>query len=165
MTWLLQPLDTHVFALLKRRIHAKQEELRAADVNGEMRGTQWLDAIEAGIHEVLVNRDWRRAMLENGATGEFAHLRRRISRFVPQADALPLAPPSDAELREMVGRARPGLAARLTRWAGGAAPPAIEEHVEAPPLLEDVPAVPPPAPPPALPQPIAHRTRSRLRLL
>ena len=49
LTWLLQPLDTHVFALLKRRLGARQARERAAHPSGALPPGRWVALLEEVI--------------------------------------------------------------------------------------------------------------------
>ncbi len=117
VTWLLQPLDTHVFALLKRRLHTTQLVERAASATGVLGPTRWIHILEAVVTDVLVRGDWSRAMHANGLCGNTGALRPRICQALQGQLPLPLVAPSDEELTTILGRRRQGLAERLTRGA------------------------------------------------
>ena len=117
LTWLLQPLDTHVFGTLKRVMHQRQLVLRGADADGLMPGTTWISVIADSVRDVLVGRDWSAAVQGNGLGGDLSRLRSRIASFIPGSLPLPLRPPTEAEIEELVGRYRVGIAGRLLRGA------------------------------------------------
>ena len=169
LTWLLQPLDTHVFALFKRTMHETQLQCRAEAPDGTLPPTQWLRIVETAIRKVLVERTWSASLRANGLTGDTAALRPRISRALGCQLPLPLRAPSEDEICQLLGRRRAGVAAHLT-WQ-------LEPQLALPAVAaaaggEDLPLppLPPPAWPPAAPAaaeaaaPIASRTRSRTRL-
>jgi len=169
LTWLLQPLDTHVFALFKRTLHEKQLQSRSAALGGTLPPTQWLHIVETAVRRVLVDRAWNGSLRANGVTGDTAALRPRISRALGCQLPLPLRAPSEDEICQLLGRRRVGVAAQLT-WllepqlalpAAAAAPGG--EELPQPPLSP--PALPPlPALAAEAPGAIASGTRSRTRL-
>ena len=95
VTWLLQPLDSHVFAKMKRRLRAMQQEARVTASSGTLTTTQWLALVIASVQEMLVDMTWAHAMRGNGATGEWLHLRSRISALLGAVMPLDLACPSE----------------------------------------------------------------------
>lgn len=68
MTWLLQPLDTRVFARLKCRLrqawHAEQVRSRAGQVSSQ----DWLLLVCKAVKEVLCGHPWERAFSDVGLT-------------------------------------------------------------------------------------------------
>jgi hypothetical protein len=66
LTWLLQPLDTHVFAGLKRSLALGQQEIRAQDEHGVVGGCAWIDVLEASVRDVLVAHSHSHAFSSNG---------------------------------------------------------------------------------------------------
>jgi hypothetical protein len=117
VTWLLQPLDTHVFAELKRHLHRIQLEARLASASGVLPPAEWVTLLERAVRAVLVERDWSAAVSGNGLCGSTAQLRARVGDLLQGRLPLPLAPPDDAAMGIIVGRPRVGLAERLTRAA------------------------------------------------
>lgn len=159
MTWLLQPLDSHVFAVLKRTFHMLQLEERSANPRGVVDGVAWIDVLERGVRTVLVERDWSRALVSNGLIHGAGSLRERIRRHLEAPLALPDRPPTEGEMTVLVGRARANLSNRLTR--GAEAVQARRAALPAPAAI--APEEPEPAPA-ALPPDhgaIASRTRFR----
>ena len=168
LTWLMQPLDTHVFGAFKQRLHHVQCSARARSSDGTLPSTAWIDFLETVVREFLVEKSWHTCFHENGLFGIEDALRERIRQAGVISAAIVAAPPTDADLAVILGRRRPGLAARLNR-----APSQLLSHDAAPALSEDTP---PPggdgslvavAAAPALghPAPIASRTRSHMSLL
>ncbi len=115
LTWLLQPLDSHVFGRLKRHLHALQIEARVASDTGVLAPTRWIQLLEQAVHHVLVQQDWTHAVRANGLTGDTHALRARVAEQLLGAFPLPLRRPSDATLALVLGRQRVGLAERITR--------------------------------------------------
>jgi hypothetical protein len=106
LTWLLQPLDTHVFASLKRVLASMQQRERARRPPGPLPSGLWIDLLAEATFQVLVRGDWSRAFGANGLTGETTGLRSRIGRELGASLPLPLQPPSDEELQELAGGRR-----------------------------------------------------------
>ena len=166
LTWLLQPLDTHVFALLKRRLHALQLDARGDSVDGVLHGTEWLGLLCQAVQEVMARANWSAAFAGNGVSAGPATMRGRVLEFLSATLPLPLRAPTHAEVLEVIGGRRPLLPAKLlalpTQLAalGGAARVPIGRRLPPPPL-------PPPAEAPpessssSAPMPISARTRSR----
>lgn len=117
LTWLLQPLDTHVFAQLKQHLHVLQADARAASRSGCLEAGAWVSLLEQAVRTTLVERNWSHAVLANGCTGDFSHLRARVAACLGQGLPLPLRAPDDAEMNAIVGNRRPGMAGRVTRAA------------------------------------------------
>ncbi len=117
LTWLLQPLDTHVYGTLKHRLHQAQLAERSASPTGVLPAARWIDILERVVRDVLVGGRFRDAMQANGLMGSTAMLRRRVGETLLGHLPLPLVPPTDADLTAILGRGRIGLAERLTRGA------------------------------------------------
>ena len=101
LTWLLQPADTHCFALLKRILRRKYHDALLRSVSGEVGIRVIIEGIHAGIREVLQVRSWRDAFATNGWGQRQRCLRPRILRTF-EWDALPVIPntlPTFAELK------------------------------------------------------------------
>mgnify|MGYP001412224705 FL=1 len=70
MTGLLQPLDTYVFAQLKRRM---RQRMLAKRLESEAGGLQWSDVLECAtfaVREELVGKTWCTAMRRAGLHGD-----------------------------------------------------------------------------------------------
>ena len=169
LTWLLQPLDSHVFATFKRRLHALQLEARAAHESGALQPAEWVSLLGDAVYEVLVSRVWTQGFVANGVTGLPHAMRPRVLELLGSACHLPLRQPSADELCELVGRNRPTLPVHLLFW-----PQALLRLGGLAVVPRAVPLPPPPLPPPAEPPPdeggapgapISARTRSRTRLV
>jgi hypothetical protein len=110
LTWLLQPLDTHAFATLKRKLAARQAAERAAAADGSVATCGWIDALRDVVWEVLVAGSWAHCFAANGLSDTTMALRPRISGLINAALPLPLAPPVEGQLQEAAGGRRLGLA-------------------------------------------------------
>jgi hypothetical protein len=117
ITWLVQPLDTHAFAALKRLLHRLQQQARAAAPGGVLAATQWIELLETAVHELLVRGEWRDAIGGNGLLGDTRLLRPRLGELLTGHLPLPLRPPADEDMEAIVGRRRVGLAEALCRGA------------------------------------------------
>ena len=99
LTWLLQPLDTHVFANFKNSLKKK---LQAAAINshdGQVQHVQWIASLAEGIKEVT-QLDCSHAFNRNGLLGDqtnmkaveqnvlSAHFIRDVGRQVPSMEAV-----------------------------------------------------------------------------
>ena len=165
LTWLLQPLDSHVFASFKRTAHRLQLEARASTDAGVLQRTGWIDLLETAVLETLVRRSWARSLVRNGVTGDVSDLRPRVRACLREGRPPEGAPLNDEEMSLLLGRPRVGLARLLCSPfpAEHGAGIADEDGEAVPP-----PPLPPPAHPPPMPAslaeaPIAARTRSRTR--
>ena len=140
LTWLLQPLDTHVFAHLKRRLHALQLDARCASADGVLHGTAWLHLLCQAAQEVVSRANWSPAFVANGVSHGPATMRGRVLEFLSATLPLPLRAPTHAEVLEVIGGRRPLLPAKLlalpTQLAalGGAARMPIGRRLPPPPL-------------------------------
>jgi hypothetical protein len=167
LTWLLQPLDTHVFGAMKHRLHHVQSSARAASTDGTLTRTDWIDFLEQVVHEFLVSRLWHHCFLENGLVGISDGLRERVRRDGGVISDIISGPPTDDSFALILGRTRRGLAARLNR-AGvhnqlrGEEPPLAA--VVAPMPFPDIMAAAAREDVLSAPAPIASRTRSRSAL-
>jgi hypothetical protein len=112
VTWLLQPLDTHVFASLKTNLHALQTHARGAHEGGRLPRGLWINLIEEAVRGTLTERAWAHAFSDNGLATGRGPTRRRIGDAC--GSVLPVAPraPRDEDVQYLVGRAVPKLAAR-----------------------------------------------------
>lgn len=69
MTWALQPLDTHIFAIFKRSLAEKAQAASAASQDGKLSRTILIDCIGQTVMSVLRGRSWKRAFEDCGLTG------------------------------------------------------------------------------------------------
>ena len=106
MTWLLQPCDTYVFAMLKRRMRTSMLEKRLCAAGG---GLSWSDVLEAActaVREVLVRKTWATAVARAGVSGDAADMAAKLQTLLHGSD-LTARPPSLEELATTVGRQGP----------------------------------------------------------
>ena len=77
LTWLLQPCDTHVFAVYKAFMTAAYSELAAASPTGEASEEDWLRLVGRAVRTILQGRRWSNAFVQNGF-GRAAEIRDEI---------------------------------------------------------------------------------------
>ena len=102
MTWLLQPLDTHVFAEFKNLLRRLIMNLRTASKDGTI---AWKDALQAAIqatHAKLVTKSWLRVMQAAGMDVDTSALRPALRNVLGDADLHP-RPPTQEEMRTVLG--------------------------------------------------------------
>ena len=118
MTWSLQPLDTHVFSQLKRKIRellfAYQERLLTTSVPPLERIRQHGQAIKT----ILVDRNWTRTMQRSGFTGDLTAMRPRLRQLL-HPDVPTAQPPSAADLVECLQISFDRAAHHLSVHSGG----------------------------------------------
>ena len=126
-TWLLQPLDTHVFAKLKNEIRQRCFAAVARSASGHMTPCERIRLQGAAIRRILVEQDWSRVMQRSGLAGPAHELRTAVQSFVRDGDAQARFP-SEADLLEVlhmsavrIGRVREALLATVEAAAGDAA--------------------------------------------
>ena len=146
-TWLLQPLDTHVFGPLKTVVHAHQLVQRAEHQHGHLPGGAWLDALQAGVQDIFLRRSWEHAFRDNGLLEHSRPTRTMLANVCGPVFPVPRTPPETETLQRLVGRNVERLAARALsrsmRLNMQAAAPAVE--------VEPAALGPPPLPPPLAP--------------
>ena len=106
MTWLLQPLDTHVFSQLKRRMRKRMLRKRLDSETGKL---AWSDALECAtfaVREDLVHKTWCTAMSRAGLQGEADAVAAKLKTSFSDMD-LTSRPPSLQELGTLLGRQGP----------------------------------------------------------
>ena len=92
LTWLLQPLDTHVFANLKRDIRRKHADMCIQSPDGAVSRAMAIRAHHRAIQQEITNRPWARKMARVGATGTTSSLRPELQTLVGNADMQPKFP-------------------------------------------------------------------------
>ncbi len=117
LTWLLQPLDTHVFSVLKRKILSVQQALRAGSLDGRMGPDQWVAILHEAVRDVIQRRDWQHAFAGNGLLGDSGRIRNSLLEDLGSQLPLPLVPPTDEQLCAIVGRHRVALSGQLLNEA------------------------------------------------
>ena len=165
-TWLLQPLDTHVFSLFKRTLHQLQTDARAATPDGCLGRSDWVNLLDQAIRQVLVCRTWTHAFEQNGFGGDLtpAARARIYDACNSLVDVTPQAP-TDNDLALVFGRRIPNVSRRVLSSALRLqAADALALDAGATLVDEALPPLPPPAGPPEESigdGPISSRTRLR----
>ena len=98
MTWLLQCLDTDVFAPLKREMRRETTMREMATSTGQLRPVEHIDAIGVAIHHILVERTWAGHLHKVGAAQDLTRLRNSLKNMVRDVDLSPKIP-TEAELQ------------------------------------------------------------------
>ena len=137
MTWLLQPLDTHVFARLKTDIRKRSfEAIARSDATG-LAPCKSIALQGVAIRHILVEQDWSAVVARSGLAGPDHELRGLLQQYLRGADLAPRRP-TQAELCECMNvtpeRAtalRLSLAATLEAACGVADAGAAAEAAEA----------------------------------
>ena len=78
MTWVMQPCDTHVFALLKDILRHECQLRALTSPNGSLSMTLLVQALARTIAVVLRGRSWRSSFWEVGLTGVQVALSERV---------------------------------------------------------------------------------------
>ena len=106
MTFLLQPLDTDIFALLKAAIQNEYQNARVASGVASPSVVTLATCVATGIQNVLCAREWGRAFARNGYGDQQRTLGDRVKTALQYAQAPILlgALPSDDQLRVCLPR-------------------------------------------------------------
>ena len=100
MTWLLQPLDSHVFAVLKRRLRRSLILYRTNAVNPLLDMGSCMTLCGDAIQTTLARHNWSRVMLGSGLMQGPRSLRQSLLDMVAGLSMTP-RPPSVEELAEV----------------------------------------------------------------
>ena len=92
MTWVLQPLDTHVFAQLKRCLRVGLQKARLQQPTGALPYHASMEVSAACVREVLVNRDWSAVMKRSGLSQADVPLRSNLAQLLEGENVQPQAP-------------------------------------------------------------------------
>jgi len=130
MTWMLQPLDLRVFAVLKSKIREATFEAKAASRSSRLPPLARVQVHSAAIRQVLVEQNWSDCLVRAGLTGEVEQIRPALAALLAGQSLEPAAP-SVAELADLLSVSLP-RAAKMHRLllppsdllgaAGGVAP-------------------------------------------
>jgi len=101
LTWLLQPLDTHVFSQLKRSIRDGLLRRGFASTTGRWSCRDAVAVQATAITDVVVNRDWSRVFDRVGLSGCLENLRPAVRDLVGSCDLSP-RPPTALELQDVL---------------------------------------------------------------
>jgi hypothetical protein len=183
LTWLLQPLDTHVFALYKRHLQRVTSRQRAvSDASGQPSILQWLAHIRNTIEMVLNAQPWIHAFRDNGFGAQQTLVSTFIRRHLIEATELVVASslPTVADIKTVFPNNRINVSSgMLIAWGhvpspvvADLAPVPIVPHIVGPALVPPPPhqlvlhmdpvhmlAMPRPAPP--LPPVVPRRPRAK----
>ena len=99
LTWLLQPLDTHAFALFKHALRMAHQRARVASPDGNVTMSQFLQCLYDAIRTVLQGRRWSTAFESNGFGSSRLSPRVALALQIAEDPILPSTRPSDAQLR------------------------------------------------------------------
>ena len=105
LKWLLQILDTHVFAQLKRQMRRLLWAGRNENVDGSLSVSMCLKALTQATSNIVVNRSWQHLLGRVGLDGSVDALRPGLRDLVQGADLSPRKP-SIEELAEVLGAHR-----------------------------------------------------------
>ena len=110
MTWLLQFLDTDVFAILKRELRRRTAMVELSVTHGQVSTENLLSSIGQAIQTILVTRPWLNAMHKVGIGLKLSGLRPGLTALVAGTDMNP-RPPSSSDLQSILnlGGPRPKL--------------------------------------------------------
>ena len=101
LTWILQPLDTHVFSQLKRCIRDGLLRRGFASATGRWSCRDAVAVQADAITDVVVNRDWSRVFDRVGLSGSLENLRPAVRDLVRSCDLSP-RPPTALELQDLL---------------------------------------------------------------
>jgi hypothetical protein len=99
LTWLLQPLDTHAFALFKHALRMAHQRARAASRDGNVTMAQFLQCLYDAIRTVLQGRRWSTAFENNGFGESRLSPRIALALELTEDPILPCTRPTDEQLR------------------------------------------------------------------
>ena len=101
LTWLLQPLDTHVFLRYKAYLRTAYQSARLSTVDGELPVAQFLQVLYDTIRQVMQGRRWARAFDEDGVGQGQAQVSKRILRRLrfQAPPAVPAVVPGEGVLK------------------------------------------------------------------
>ena len=103
LTWLLQPLDTHVFAMFKQRYFETLLQQRQRSTDGTNSGTDWIEALRVASTEILTGRNWVHAFGCNGVPPCRQSLRGSIVQICHTGGPWSCTPPSADDLKLIMG--------------------------------------------------------------
>jgi len=106
MTFLCQPLDSHVFATFKQYLADAQERERDSTPGGVMPPGRWVDVLADAISNVLVGRNWSHTFMQNGLSSSWTQLRHRIGELAKPHLPLPLRLLESEEMNVLLGKKR-----------------------------------------------------------
>ena len=87
MTGVMQVCDTHVFSRLKAYIRQGMEKLRLDSVTGEASTLSAMQLLAEAVENVVKEKDWKRAFVENGFRDKQRDLSRSLREKLQLIDA------------------------------------------------------------------------------
>ena len=102
MTWLLQPLDSHIFAGLKQVLRRLVMHLRISSENGTITWSEGLKAATTAVRQQLVSKSWRHVMQASGMDADASALRPALANVLRGVDLNP-RPPTKEEMEIVLG--------------------------------------------------------------
>ena len=115
LTYLLQPLDSHTFAIFKHKLCAEQLLRRQATADGANAAGDWVGAVQQATLDVLVRRNWQHAFAANGLPPSRGILREAIVSVSETGGPWLCSPPTDEEFSVLVNARTAGLREALLR--------------------------------------------------
>lgn len=115
MTWLLQPLDSHVFNSVKKELFLQLSTFRAGLPEGKMPSGAWIDILGNVVQKMLVNTEWSTTFASNGLSADLSDLRSRIQEIAGQCFPALNRPPEREELEVLLGRVRHNFRQQVLR--------------------------------------------------
>ena len=168
LTLLLQPLDSHVLGQFKVAVQRKHQQARSASASGSAGIVELVSCIQGAITEVVQGLDWMAAFDHNGFGADSQLISKRVLSAIcsPEIHFLSADRPSVAELQVCFPLRHKVPYASLWKCVGALI---AEKSLAAEmPFAVVVPEDPPPHGPMGahgcLPDFIAVRSRSRLRI-
>ena len=113
LTWMMQPLDTHIFVNLKRNLRNSIARSEMAAATGEILMPLRIALIGEAVQQCLVHSDWTHVLPRVGLHASLDGLRPLLRNRVDGVDLSP-RPPTDEEMNTLTGR-RQRDPRRLTR--------------------------------------------------
>jgi hypothetical protein len=126
LTWLLQILDTHVFAQLKREMRRRFWMATQRSADHCLSPAEQLQALTEAATDVLVRRSWSHLFPRVGLDGSIDNLRPSLQTLLVDADLAPRLP-TESELAVLLGGHRQHLGAVHRLLCG----PSPDAHVGA----------------------------------
>ncbi len=102
LSWLVQPLDTHWFAVHKRKFLDEGRRLVRVAEGCDVPREAWLCVIISTAEIYLSQHSWRHAFEHNGLVGH----QNFVSQSLAEFDAPAEVPPSSASMRSLFPRRR-----------------------------------------------------------
>ena len=114
-TWLLQPLDTHVFRTLKSKIRSLQRAEALSRRCFRMNLNETVRHSILAVQEVVNQRDWSRAFNHNGVTDHQQSVGSRLRKILQYSEpfAIGSSRPSDADVLSILPRNKQNTRVKL----------------------------------------------------